>query len=198
MSSIAANRLWGFAIAGLVLAADLFMKAMVMGPLALRELRMEHAATGWPADQADLNILPFFGFTWTQNFGVSLGMLTADSMEMRLGLVALTLAIATVVLVWMLREKKFGEIAALGLVLGGALGNIRDRALYGYVIDYADLHFGAWRPFLIFNIADAAISVGVVIILARALFLREKPASEDQTPQSGPAPTPENTAAETK
>ena len=202
MSSIAASRLKGFAIAIVVLALDLFVKGMVMGPWALRELRMTHAASGWPADQPDLPILPFFGLTFTQNFGVSLGMFTADSMEMRWGLVALTLAIAIVVLVWMLREKKFGEIAALGLVLGGALGNIRDRTLYGFVIDYADLHFGGYRPFLIFNIADAAISIGVVIILARALFLREKPAPEidtsSETPDSGPAKMPENTAAETK
>jgi signal peptidase II len=198
MSTVAANRLKGFAIAALVLALDLFVKAQVMGPWKLRELHALHASTGWPGSRPDIEILPFFGLTFTQNFGVSLGMFTADSMEMRWELVALTFAIALVVLVWMLKEKKFGEIAALGLVLGGALGNIRDRTLYGFVIDYADLHFGDWRPFLIFNIADAAISIGVVIILARALFLREKPASEDETPQSGPAPTPENTAAETK
>ena len=78
----------------------------------------------------------------------------------------------------MLREKLLGDILALGMVLGGALGNIRDRFLYGYVIDYADLHIGDFRPFLIFNVADAAITIGVVIILARALFMREKPSNE--------------------
>ena len=71
---------------------------------------------------------------------------------------------------------------ALGLVLGGALGNIIDRVRLGFVIDYADLHFGEWRPFLIFNLADAAITIGVLILLARALLLREKDAnSESQT-----------------
>ena len=62
----------------------------------------------------------------------------------------------------------------LGLILGGALGNIVDRVRFGVVIDYADLHFGEFRPFLVFNLADAAISIGVVIILARSLYLREK------------------------
>ena len=63
----------------------------------------------------------------------------------------------------------------MALILGGALGNIRDRWLYGYVIDYADFHIGTFRPFLVFNVADAAITVGVLIVLARALFMREKP-----------------------
>ncbi len=181
MSLFTANRLKGLAIAAAVLALDVAVKAMVMGPWALRT-----------RPDGQIELLPFFRLTFTQNFGVSLSMFTATSMEMRWGLVALTLLIALVVLVWLFSEKKFGDIAALGLVLGGALGNIRDRAWYGYVIDYADLHFGEWRPFLIFNIADAAISVGVVIILARALFLREKRPDKiggDANPEtSGPEP----------
>ena len=59
-------------------------------------------------------------------------------------------------------------------MLGGALGNIRDRVIHGHVIDYADLHFGEWRPFLVFNLADAAITIGVLIILARSFLSREK------------------------
>ena len=50
----------------------------------------------------------------------------------------------------------------------------RDRAVYGHVIDYADLHFGTWRPFLVFNLADAAITIGVLIILARSFLSRER------------------------
>ena len=72
----------------------------------------------------------------------------------------------------MVREDKLAEIVPLALILGGALGNIRDRVQLGYVVDYADLHFGEFRPFFIFNLADAAISIGVAIMLARALFVR--------------------------
>ena len=68
-------------------------------------------------------------------------------------------------------------ILALSLILGGALGNIKDRYEFGYVVDFADFHIGTFRPFLIFNVADAAITIGVVILLARALFMREKPAT---------------------
>jgi signal peptidase II len=85
----------------------------------------------------------------------------------------------------MLRETKLGDVLPLGLVLGGALGNILDRSRFGYVVDYADLHFGTFRPFLIFNLADAAITIGVLIILARSFLLREKAeAKAEPSPES--------------
>jgi signal peptidase II len=61
------------------------------------------------------------------------------------------------------------------MVLGGALGNILDRVRHGYVVDFADLHFGDFRPFFIFNVADAAISIGVAILLLRAFLVKERP-----------------------
>ncbi len=159
------NRLIGLVVAVLVFALDQWIKAQVLGPWDLRQVRQ-------------IVLTPFFNLTWTQNFGVSLGMFTASSPEMRWALVAMTGLIAVVVTVWLLRERKLWDVVPLGMILGGALGNIRDRVLFGYVIDYADLHIGGFRPFLVFNVADAAISIGVVLILARALFMREKPAAE--------------------
>ena len=61
------------------------------------------------------------------------------------------------------------------MVLGGAIGNIDDRMMHGFVVDYADFHIGQFRPFLVFNLADAAITIGVLIILARSFLSREKP-----------------------
>ena len=85
----------------------------------------------------------------------------------------------------MLRERKLGDVLALALVLGGALGNILDRIRFGYVVDYADLHFGTFRPFLIFNLADAAITIGVLLILARSFLSRDKPKETgDSAPES--------------
>jgi len=52
---------------------------------------------------------------------------------------------------------------------------------FGYVVDFADLHFGQWRPFLIFNVADAAITIGVVVLIVRALLTREKSAPVENT-----------------
>ncbi|MEM9310230.1 MAG: signal peptidase II [Pseudomonadota bacterium] len=133
-------------------------------------------------------LLPFFDLTYTQNKGISLGMLEANNLEMRWVLVALTAGIAMVVLIWMMREKLLGDIVGLALILGGAIGNIIDRQSLGYVIDYADFHieiFGAVRrPFLIFNVADAAITIGVVLILARALFFGEKDEESDMNTEN--------------
>jgi len=162
MTSPWRNRGVGLALAAAIYLSDQWIKGLAVGPWQLREVGV-------------IDLLPFFDLRWTQNFGVSLGLFEATSSETRWGLVGLTGVIAIVVFSWLLRERRLGDIAPLGLILGGALGNIHDRATLGYVIDYADLHFGSFRPFLIFNVADAAISIGVVIILARALFMREKP-----------------------
>ena len=163
----------GLAIALAIFAVDQWVKSYVTQTLGLNQ-------------RGDfLEIVPFFDLRFTKNPGVSLGMFEATSPEQRWALVALTALIALVVLIWMLREKLFGDIFGLALILGGALGNIVDRYSLGYVIDYADLHFGEWRPFLIFNVADAAITIGVVIILVRSFFLRDKGA--DETKDTAPA-----------
>jgi signal peptidase II len=159
------NRVIGLVMAVVIAALDQLSKWYVTGPLQLRQV-------------GQIKLLPFFDLTYTENRGISLGMLQATSMEMRWGLVLLTIIIAVVVLVWLMREKKLGDIIGLALILGGAIGNIRDRWSLGYVVDFADFHIGGFRPFLIFNIADAAITIGVVIILARSLFVRDK---DDQT-----------------
>jgi signal peptidase II len=158
-------RLIGLAIAVVLFAADQATKTYVLDVLQL-QLGQSHY------------IMPIFQFTLTHNYGVSLGMFTATSPEMRWALVALTSVIAVVVTVWLVREKKLADIVPLALILGGALGNIKDRYEYGYVVDFLDLHFGDFRPFLIFNLADAAITIGVLIILARSLFVREKAADK--------------------
>jgi len=160
MNPVLRNRLIGVALAFAIFGIDQWVKWHIVWTLRLR-------------DRGVIDLLPFFDLRWTQNFGVSLGMFEATSIEARWLLVLLTAGIALVVTIWMLRETKLGDILGLSLILGGALGNIKDRYDLGYVIDYADLHFGDFRPFLIFNIADAAITIGVVIILLRAFFVRD-------------------------
>ncbi|MGL6042873.1 MAG: signal peptidase II [Sandaracinobacteroides sp.] len=121
--------------------------------------------------QVSIPVLPVFSLTWVENRGVSMGMLTADTETGRWLLVGLTAVIASVVAVWIKREKQWPEALALGLVLGGALGNIVDRIRFGYVVDFIHLHAGPWS-FYVFNVADAAITLGVIILLFRALFSR--------------------------
>lgn len=151
---------------GVIAAATIFLldqlsKYAVVYPLALESRQTIH-------------LLPFFDLHFVRNYGVSMGFFRADSEVMRWGLVAMTGAIALFVAIWMWRERARDDVLALGLVLGGALGNIVDRVRFGYVVDFADFHIGDWRPFLVFNLADAAITIGVLILLARALLLRDK------------------------
>ena len=169
------SRSLGFAIAVAVFALDQLAKWVVTGPLGI-----DHVG-------AQLYLLPIFQFTYTENNGISLGLLNATTEVGRWMLVALTGAIALGVAFWMGREKNRIDQVALGMVLGGALGNILDRARHGYVVDFADLHFGEWRPFLIFNVGDAAISIAVVILLLRAFVSRK-----DQPKGSEPGETIEH------
>ena len=148
-----------------IFAFDQLTKWLMIGPLALRE-------------RGQIELLPIFNLTWVENRGISLGLFTADSEVGRWLLVAMTAAIAIGVAWWIRREESRGDQFALALVLGGALGNIVDRVRFGYVVDFADLHFGAFRPFLVFNVADAAISIGVIILLIRAFWVSRKAKAE--------------------
>ena len=178
MGTIGKRRLWGILLAVLICAVDQYIKWVVRVQLDLKN-----------RPEGLYELLPFFDLRWTRNFGISLGMFEATSVEMRWALVFGTALIAVVVFVWLLRERAKGDIFGLALILGGALGNIYDRYTWGYVIDYADLHFGEFRPFLIFNVADAAITIGVLIILARSFLVPEKKrtAADPETPDKLPA-----------
>ncbi len=156
------NRSVAFVIAFLVFVFDQAVKWVVITPLNLQ-------------NQPDgvIRLVSFFDLRWVENRGVSLGLFSAGTDAGRWLLVALTAAIAIFVAVWMWKEQRRDDSAALALVLGGAMGNILDRARFGYVVDYADLHFGDWRPFLVFNVADAAITIGVLLLLVRALLMRD-------------------------
>jgi len=165
-----AERRLGLLVALVVFALDQLVKWVVTHPLGLNQL----------GDQ--IVLLPIFNLTYTENQGISLGLLNATNPVGRWMLVALTSAIAIAVAVWLGREKNRVDQAALGMVLGGALGNILDRVRFGYVVDFADLHFGTFRPFLVFNVGDAAISIAVVILLLRA-FLARKDHGEGQEPK---------------
>ena len=159
------ERKFGFAIALAVFLADQLTKWLMIGPFNLREVQQ-------------IYVLPIFNLTWTENYGISLGLFNASTDTGRWILVAVTSAIAIGVGYWIGREKLRGDQIALGMILGGAIGNILDRIRFGYVVDFADLHFAAFRPFLVFNVGDAAISIGVVILLLRAFLMRNEQPKE--------------------
>ncbi len=162
-----ATRTIGIAMALATVVADQLVKWAMTVPLALPE-------------RGVIPLMPIFDLRWVQNFGVSMGFLTAEGALGQWLLVGLTAAITLGVAGWAWVERRRWDVLALGLVLGGALGNILDRVRLGYVVDYADLHFGDWRPFYIFNLADAAISIGVAILVLRAVLVRDAPVSSEE------------------
>ena len=164
---IRGNRKIGLTIALAVFVLDQAVKWVIRYPLQLEQ-------------RQTIELLPFFTLRWLKNTGVSMGLLNAQSELGRWLLVALTTAIAAFVTFWMWREKRRDDAVALSLVLGGALGNILDRVRLGYVVDYADLHFGEVHPFLVFNVGDAAITIGVLLLLVRALLTRDRKVPEEE------------------
>ena len=163
------NRSAAFVVAFLVFVFDQATKWVVTYPLNL---------PGQP--DRTIKITEFFNLHWVENKGVSLGLLSASSEMARWLLVGMTAAIAIFVALWMWREKRRDDSMALALILGGALGNIVDRVRFGYVVDFADLHLGEWRPFLVFNVGDAAITIGVLLLLVRALLMRDGKAAKKE------------------
>lgn len=163
-----ANRKLGYTLAMIMFMFDQIIKYWATGPLDL-------------PNRGEIVLLPIFKFIWVNNPGVAMGMLVADTPFKVLMLIIFTGVIAAFVAVWVWRETNRTDVVGLGLILGGALGNIVDRIRFGHVIDFMNLHFGDFSPFLVFNVADAAITVGVLILLARAFLVREpKPEAETE------------------
>ena len=156
----------GFILATIVLILDQISKYWV-----LEVIHLPQRLTG-------IEVWPFFRLTFVGNIGVSMGMFQAGTDVGRWLLTAVTAGIAVAVAMWLRREKNPVDVAALGLVLGGAMGNILDRIRFGYVVDF--LHF-FWQQysFWVFNLADAAITLGVILLLARAVFAKPTPSPKE-------------------
>ncbi len=131
---------------------------------------------------ARIVVLPFLDIVMVWNRGVSYGLLQAGGLAGTLLLTAFSLIAVAVLSWWMLRADRISLTAGLGLIIGGALGNVIDRILYGAVADFFHFHaFG--RDWYVFNVADAAITIGVIILLVDA-FLRPESGREGRR-QSG-------------
>ena len=122
-----------------------------------------------PAKQV-IEITSFFNLAMVWNRGVSFGLFSAESDAGRYALAGFAIAITGFLTVWLKRvESKFLAIS-LGLVIGGAIGNVIDRLIYGAVADFLDFHALGYH-FYTFNVADTAISLGVAMLIFDSLFL---------------------------
>lgn len=143
--------------------------------IALCALVIDRVSKWWIIDIVDLPqrgrvaLLPFLNLRWAENRGVSFSLLTADSAVGRWGLVVATLLIVLGLGFWLRTVQDRLLALAIGLVMGGALGNIYDRAVFGYVADFVQFYIGSWS-FAIFNVADSCITLGAALLIWDAFF----------------------------
>jgi signal peptidase II len=122
-------------------------------------------------------VTPFFNLVMVWNRGVSFGLFAHEAALMPYVLSGVALAVSTGLFVWLSRADRRWIAVALGLVIGGAVGNVIDRLRFGAVADFFDLHVAGWH-WPAFNVADAAIVVGVGMILIDGLFGRHHNATD--------------------
>jgi signal peptidase II len=114
-------------------------------------------------------VMPYFNLTYVHNTGAAFSFLSEAGGWQRWFFSGLALTISAGITVWLAKLQKHETLlaAALSLILGGAIGNLIDRVAYGYVIDFIDVYYGN-SHFPAFNIADAAINLGVFLMLAES------------------------------
>ncbi len=150
-------RLW-FALSIVIVIADQLTKFAASSVLCCRP---------------PIELAPFFNLVLAHNPGAAFSFLAGQPGWQRWFFAVIALVAAIVISVLLVRHaRQAGQrrfCAALALILGGAVGNLIDRVLYGYVVDFVDLHVSGWH-WPVFNLADSAISIGAVLMIIDSLF----------------------------
>ncbi len=117
-----------------------------------------------------IELISFFNLTYVRNTGAAFSFLSEAGGWQRWFFAILASIISIVLTVWLAKLKKHEILmaASLSLILGGAIGNLIDRVLYGYVIDFLDVYYQSWH-WPAFNVADSAITVGVILMLLESV-----------------------------
>lgn len=113
-----------------------------------------------------IDLLPFFNLTYVRNYGAAFSFLSDAGGWQRWFFTIIAVVISAVLTVWLARNSKsqLKLNLALSLVLAGAIGNLIDRSVYGYVIDFLHLYYQNWH-YPAFNIADSAICIGAALLI---------------------------------
>ena len=144
---------FGLLLAAITVVFDQFTKALVLAFLE------PYQAVEWA---------PFLSCVLVFNTGISFGLFAGETALLRWVLIGLALAVSALLTSWLYKEKRLRVASALGLILGGAIGNVVDRIFRHAVVDFLDLHIGGWH-WPAFNLADSAITVGVVLYVFTSL-----------------------------
>lgn len=115
-------------------------------------------------------------FFLTYNYGTAFSIIRAASDFTAVGLIICSIVISSLLLYWLYIEKVENKVSifAISLIVGGALGNVYDRFLLGYVVDFIDVYAGKYH-WPVFNLADSAISIGAIILCIVLLFNKNTP-----------------------
>ena len=160
---------FGLILSAIVFVADQISKWLVLGPGRFSPPGCLEAGFGCRF----IELSPVVDLQMVWNRGVSFGLLRADQDIARWGLVVLSFVISGVFFWWLRTAERRMTAAALGLVIGGALGNVIDRIRFGAVADFIDFSMnGKFFPW-VFNVADAAITVGAILLAIDMVFLSE-------------------------
>lgn len=156
-TAIRGGALWGwYALAALVVVLDQLTKGIASAAL-------DYARP--------VEVTSFFNWILLHNPGAAFSFLSDAGGWQRWLFLAISVVVSLVIVVWMARLPRSArlQLLALGLVLGGAIGNLWDRLVHGFVVDFIQLHYGGYY-FPAFNIADSAITVGAAILIVDSLF----------------------------
>lgn len=152
---------WGALAAVLVLILDQISKWVILTQV------MDPPVT--------IQVLPVFDLVLAWNRGVSFSMFSSDAGHAPYLLSGFALLVAVLLGIWLSRVKTLLPALGLGLVIGGALGNVVDRLRFGAVVDFLYFHYAGWG-WPAFNLADSVITVGVGLLLIDGLFGKVRPA----------------------
>ena len=177
--SLATSRIAGIPKLGVLVAVvGLLVDQLTKYIMVERVMRPEGVVeTPYFTDQV-IAVLPVFNLRLSWNAGISFSLFNSGETATTLLLLAVQIGVTLMLLWWMRQNDRPWLQVASGLIIGGALGNIVDRALYGAVADFLDFYWGSWR-FPTFNVADTCISVGAALWLLDAVLAR--PHDTDQS-----------------
>nr|WP_314265260.1 signal peptidase II [uncultured Moellerella sp.] len=147
-------------LTALVLVSDILIKQYVYQNFKLYE---------------PIEVMPFFNLMYAQNFGAAFSFLADEGGWQRWFFAGIAIAISLILMVMMYREsaKKRLNNIAYALIIGGAIGNLIDRLMHGFVVDYLDVYVGDWH-WPTFNLADMGICIGAALIIIESFLPSEK------------------------
>lgn len=152
-----------------IIAMGLILSAIII----IVDQISKYAILGLLKDIRNVNILPFFDLTLVYNKGISFGMLNGGAAYELAAIAVITATIVTALFIWLLKNDSKYQATCIGLIMGGAIGNVIDRFTQEGVVDFIDFYIGKYH-YPAFNVADSCICIGVVLLLLENVLVRKK------------------------